>query len=268
MTDKYDIMGMMTGYRDLIVMNHIVTGKDDNLVKDIPVQYRILAERMPHYIQYQYQNLIKWLGYFKGKLPSDVHGTDLLPLYVKGLGERNKFCWFDVNMKEWCSFAMGKVVMDVGYGSGFYSRLFCKCTNKGDSVYGIEKDDVADYVKKNIPLPDNFIRLDMGEVKNLSKGFDVIFLSEVLHGRTPEQIKTMVMTYAKHLRNDGIVVINELNQDTALGRLFSINMTVHNKGGKLYSEQEIKSILGFKSIEVYRTSEYHWTMGGRPNVNP
>lgn len=233
---------------------------DASFIECIPTHLYTIAKELPNYIMYQAANMRKWISCFdKGLGFGDVHGTSMLPLYVKGLVERNQYIWSGTDFNSWAAFAKGKKILDVGFGGGFYARKFCEL-NPDLKVYGVEKRDVADYVMKNIVMPDNFIILNMEEIKNLGPTYDVIFFSEVFHGRSVEQIKTMLGTYRSLLNEKGQIFINELWNETPLGDLFSMNMLIHGKDGRLYTQREMGRIAEDARLIAlsHKSTKYHW----------
>lgn len=259
-----ETLTIMTGYRELLVMERIAKGTRLNVEFDetIPTHLYTLANKMPYYIRYQAMNMRKWINCFDNDAEfTDVHGTDMLPLYVRGLDERNKFIWEDVNFNAWASFVEGKTVLDVGFGAGFYSSKFCDL-NPGSNVYGVEKKDVAQFVLKYMNMPDNFKILDIDYVYDLGPIFDVIFFSEVFHGRSIAKITEMLDMYRGLLKPDGQIFINELWHNTPLGNLFSMNMLIHGKDGRLYTQKEMGRITqdaGYLAF-THKSTKYHWLL--------
>ncbi len=269
--DKDKVCQSILGYRDTALLGYIFaentefTSEKLALLKRYwPVESQELF-KLSHYIQYQIGNVMSWLQlqgrYESGKPYINVHidKPGMLKNYILGLTERNRLIWKDENMEEILSFAQGKKVLDYGYGGGFYADYFCKIA---EEVCGIEQHDVADYVNNYIILPDKFKDITLDD-KNYKQYFDVIFISEVLHGDSPEEIMGMMEYIKPMLKPGGMLVVNELWQDTVLGKLFDIQMKLHTKGGRLYSPEELGHIIGYpKGFVTERGFKYHFMLKG------
>ncbi len=269
--DKDKVLQSILGYRDTALLGYIFaentefTSEKLALLKRYwPVESHELF-KLSHYIQYQVGNVMKWLQlqgiYESGKPIVNVHThtPEMLNNYILGLTERNRLIWKDEDMDEVLSFAQGKKVLDYGYGGGFYTSYFCKIA---EEVCGIEQPDVAEYVNDYIMLPDTFKDISL-DVPDYEQYFDVIFISEVLHGDSPEEIMGMLEWIKVMLKPGGLLVVNELWQDTVLGKLFDIQMKLHTTGGRLYSPQELGNIIGYpKGFVTERGFKYHYMLKG------
>lgn len=151
-------------------------------------------------------------------------------------------------------------MMDIGGGSGVYSiqvvkanphmiatvldlEAVCQVAEEYIKRYGLE-----DKVKTK---PLDFFRED------IPKGYDVAFLSLILHDYNEEKGIALLKKIYNSLSNDGVVVISEwLLNDEKTGppasALMGLNMIIETYGGKNYSYAEIVDMLkqaGFKRAE-------------------
>ena len=151
-------------------------------------------------------------------------------------------------------------VMDVGGGSGAYSMEFVTRKNEiRATVFDLpnvvpitrqfvdkegfsEKIKIVagDYVKDNLPL-----------------GFDLVFLSAILHSNPIDVNQELIIKCHKSLNRDGKIMIQDwiMNDERTLpvtGAVFAVNMLVGTGGGDCYTEQEVSGMLqraGFNNIE-------------------
>jgi hypothetical protein len=82
----------------------------------------------------------------------------------------------------------------------------------------------------------------------LPQGFDVIWISQVLHQEAPADALLLIKKAVASLPSGGLLAIQEflLNDDRkgpASSALFALNMLVNTKGGQAYTFQEMAEIL-------------------------
>jgi hypothetical protein len=80
----------------------------------------------------------------------------------------------------------------------------------------------------------------------LPTGYDLVFLSAIIHMNSPEQNITLIKKASRTLNKGGRVVISDFIMDDdriapAFGALFALNMLVNTKFGDTYTESEIKN---------------------------
>ncbi|MFH0866577.1 MAG: methyltransferase [Bacteroidota bacterium] len=141
-----------------------------------------------------------------------------------------------------------KRVLDVGGGSGFYAMAFTDARKKiTATVYDLPNV---------LPITKNFIRQHGFEKKvdtfagdynlnDLPKGYDLIFISAVVHINSYRDNVKLMKKCVKALNPGGTVVIQDhiMNEDRAApapGAMFALNMLVGTDEGDTYTETEIK----------------------------
>jgi predicted transcriptional regulator/precorrin-6B methylase 2 len=140
-------------------------------------------------------------------------------------------------------------VLDVGGGSGAYSFAFVKAKKGLKSViYDLPK--VVPLTQKYIEseglsssvetMTGNYLTDDLGS------GYDMMFLSAVIHSNSAEENKLLFKKCAAGLNEGGkLVVLDQvMNEDRTKpfgGALFALNMLVGTANGDTYTESEIKS---------------------------
>lgn len=150
-------------------------------------------------------------------------------------------------------------ILDIGGGSGCYSMEFI---NRKNSIKATVYDlpNVTPISKKIIKKEGytNNISIYEGDytTDNLPKGFDLIFLSAVIHSNSYETNKNLVEKCYNSLNPNGKIIIqdwimNESKTEPLQGAVFSINMLVGVKEGDCFSENEVTEWLknaGCKNI--------------------
>ena len=150
-------------------------------------------------------------------------------------------------------------MLDVGGGSGAFSMEFI--TRKPEieaTVFDlphvvpitrefIQKEGYADRIKT---CAGDYT------VDELPAGFDLVFLSAILHSNSLDANRNLVKKCFNALNQNGLIVIQDWIMDNdrihpAAGAIFSINMLVGTDAGDCYTEQEVTDMLhdaGFQHI--------------------
>jgi len=150
-------------------------------------------------------------------------------------------------------------VLDVGGGSGAFSMAF---VHAKDSI----KATVFD-LPDVVPLTRNYIeqagltnKVDTSAgdylTDDLGSGYDLVFLSAIVHSNSPDENRKLLRKCARALRSGGQVVVQDfiMNEDRtspAHGALFALNMLVATEAGDTFTETEVQSWLeeaGFADI--------------------
>jgi SAM-dependent methyltransferase len=138
-------------------------------------------------------------------------------------------------------------VLDVGGGSGCFAMEFLR-RKPGLQAAIFDLPNVLP-ISKKIIRDEGFsgrIGLYSGDYKtdDLPGGFDLVFLSAIIHSNTAESNQALVKKCYHALNPNGRIVIqdwimNESKTEPVQGALFSINMLVGVEGGDCYSEREV-----------------------------
>jgi SAM-dependent methyltransferase len=152
-----------------------------------------------------------------------------------------------------------KSVLDIGGGSGAYSMEFI--SRKPDIKATVfDLPNVVPITKKFLEKESFSHNINMHEgdytTDTLPAGFDLAFLSAVIHSNSLEVNQDLVKKCFDALNNNGIIVIQDwiMNNDRTLplsGAVFAINMLVGTESGDCFTEQEVIEMLdiaGFKNI--------------------
>ena len=150
-------------------------------------------------------------------------------------------------------------ILDVGGGSGCYCMAFLgRKPELKTVVFDLPK---VIPISKKIVEKEGFsgrIEHHVGnyETDELPKGFDLVFLSAIIHSNSYETNSKLVKKCHRSLNPNGKIVIqdwimNEAKTEPVQGAIFSINMLVGVEGGDCYSENEVSTWLidaGFSDI--------------------
>ncbi|MDR3653637.1 MAG: methyltransferase [Paludibacter sp.] len=152
-----------------------------------------------------------------------------------------------------------KTILDIGGGSGAYSMEF---VSKKPEI----KATVFD-LPNVVPITQKFINQEGFSTKiqtytgdytidDLPKGFDIVFLSAIIHSNSLEVNQYLIKKCYNALNKNGKILIqdwimnNDRTQPTA-GAIFAINMLVGTEAGDCFTEKEVTDMLvvaGFKNI--------------------
>jgi hypothetical protein len=82
----------------------------------------------------------------------------------------------------------------------------------------------------------------------LPKGFDVAWLSHILHGESPESCRSILEKTAAGLNPGGLLLVHEFILDDSgtsplFPALFSLNMLVATEGGRSYTREELEEMM-------------------------
>ena len=152
-----------------------------------------------------------------------------------------------------------KSILDIGGGSGAYSMEFVA---REPEI----KATIFD-LPNVIPITERFldkegfsnkIKTHAGDYTRheLPKGFDLVFLSAIIHSNSLEINRELINKCFHSLNENGKIVIQDwiMNDDRTQpisGAVFAINMLVGTEAGDCYTEREISEILtgaGFVNI--------------------
>lgn len=150
-------------------------------------------------------------------------------------------------------------VLDVGGGSGCFCMAFLK--RKPELKTAIFDLPNVIPISKKIVENEGFsgkIEHYTGDYTKdeLPTGFDLVFLSAIIHSNSYETNQELVKKCYNSLNRNGKIVIqdwimNDAKTEPAQGAIFSINMLVGVEGGDCYSENEVNTWLenaSFKDI--------------------
>ena len=142
-------------------------------------------------------------------------------------------------------------VLDVGGGSGCFSMAFLN--RKPELKAAVFDLPNVVPISRNIIEKEGFAgRIEYFEgdytTDDLPRGFDLVFLSAIIHSNSFETNQKLVQKCYYSLNPNGKIIIqdwimNDAKTAPVQGAIFSINMLVGVEGGDCYSEKEVKTWL-------------------------
>jgi 16S rRNA G966 N2-methylase RsmD len=150
-------------------------------------------------------------------------------------------------------------VLDIGGGSGAYSMEFVS-RKDGLEAAVFDLPNVVPITKKFLEKEGfrDTVKTYAGDytTDNLPGGFDMVFLSAVIHSNSLEVNRDLIRKCFGALNRNGRIVIQDwiMNSDRTQptqGAVFAINMLVGTESGDCFTEPEVSEMMsdaGFKDI--------------------
>ena len=145
-------------------------------------------------------------------------------------------------------------LLDLGGGPGTYAIQFCLAhPGLAATIFDLPTTKPfaeATVTRFGLPFePQGRVAFHPGDytTDDLPGGFDLAWLSQILHGEAPASAARVVRRAADALAPGGVLVVHEfLLSDEAAGpefaALFSLNMLLGTAGGQAYSEGEVRGM--------------------------
>ncbi|MBE0643316.1 MAG: methyltransferase domain-containing protein [Bacteroidetes bacterium] len=151
----------------------------------------------------------------------------------------------DVNLIDFHDAAR---VLDVGGGSGAFTMAMIKV--KQDLVATVfDLPGIIPITRRYIEEAGLTHRIDTvaGDylVDELPSGYDIVFLSAIVHSNAPEENALLIRKCAAALNPGGVVIVQDFIMDDDRvhpphGALFSLNMLVATERGDTFTEGEVR----------------------------
>jgi ubiquinone/menaquinone biosynthesis C-methylase UbiE len=142
-----------------------------------------------------------------------------------------------------------KRVLDVGGGSGAFSMAFAGA-KKGITATVFDLPNVMPLAEKYVKQGKFTSEIDyrVGDYlkDDLGKGYDLVFLSAIIHSNSERENQLLLKKCARALNSNGqLVVVDFVMDEDRLnpqhGAFFALNMLVGTRSGDTYTESEIRS---------------------------
>jgi SAM-dependent methyltransferase len=140
-------------------------------------------------------------------------------------------------------------LLDIGGGSGAFSMAFVRA-GAGISAVVFDLPSVVHLTRSYVEsegfaaqiavVPGDYLRNDLGS------GFDLVFLSAIVHSNSDAQNRLLIRKAAAALEPGGRVVVvdwimTDDRTEPVAGALFALNMLVGTEAGDTFTEAEIRS---------------------------
>ena len=243
--------------RALAAMGLLETRQDRYLLTDFSRRYlgRSSPDYLGHIIMHHHNLMASWT-----ELPASVRtGQPVRERVSYGEGGREAFLMGMFNLAMAIAPGLARDIdlsgrsglLDLGGGPGTYACQFCLANpSLKATVFDLPgTEPFARKVAERFGLGD---RVDFvgGDFLSdpLPGGFDVVWMSQILHAHSPEECALMVDKAARALTPGGLIFIHEFILDDAgqgptHAALFSLNMLLGTQGGQSYAEGELRGML-------------------------
>lgn len=156
-------------------------------------------------------------------------------------------------------------MLDLGGGAGTYSVAFCE-TNPHLRATLIDLAPAVALARDRIraaALGDRVrvIEADF-ETAEIPGTYDLVWVSNLIHGRGPEANRDLIRRLSRRLRPDGELAIHDIVLDEdrtrpARGAVFSVHMLLNTGDGRCYTFEEIRGWLDAAGLRAVRRTERH-----------
>ena len=154
-------------------------------------------------------------------------------------------------------------LLDLGGGPGSYAIQFCQANPQlTATVYDLPT--TRPFAEKTIAafgLGDRitFVAGDFIS-DDVPGGFDVAWLSHILHGQGPDECAVILQQAVAALEPDGMLLVQEFILDDTMDgplfpALFSLNMLLGTEQGRAYSQEQLEAMLTAAGIGSLRRLE-------------
>jgi SAM-dependent methyltransferase len=157
----------------------------------------------------------------------------------------------------------GMRVLDVGGGSGAFAMAFVRA-RKNLTATVFDLPQVLPLTERYVSAEGLLERIDLvaGDytTDELPAGYDLVFLSAIIHSNSPDENRTLFGKCARALNPKGYLVVqdfimDENRTDPPAGALFALNMLVGTASGDTYRESELRDWMNEAGLSDINTVE-------------
>ena len=154
-------------------------------------------------------------------------------------------------------------LLDLGGGPGTYAIHFCQ-TNPQLTATVYDLPTTRPFAEKTVAafgLTDRIAFTDGDFISDdVPRGFDVAWLSHILHGEGPEGCAVILQRAVAALQPGGLLLVQEFILDDSMDgpifpALFSLNMLLNTPQGQAYSQGQLEAMLHAAGVSSIRRME-------------
>jgi SAM-dependent methyltransferase len=152
-------------------------------------------------------------------------------------------------------------VLDVGGGSGAYAMAFVRACD-GITATVFDLPPVTPLTRRYVEAEGLSDKVEVVEgdanVDELPRGYDLVFMSQLLHSNSAEENEALIANGAASLNAGGRLVVQDFVVDEGRAGpprpvIFALNMLVATEAGDTYTESEIRGWMGAAGLrEIQR----------------
>ena len=191
--------------------------------------------------------------------PRDERTIEEMEDFIRGMENVSRRTSLEVADKV--DFTNAERLLDLGGGPGTAALAFARA-NVGLECVVFDLDGPVVIARQQIQQAgmEDRVTTRVGDflVDDLGEGFDVVYISNIIHQLSPTETRMLLEKARQALVQGGRVLIKDFFlEDSRIAppwaAQFSVNMLVHTEGGKSYTFTEIGDLLaqtGFSSLET------------------
>ena len=208
-----------------------------------------------------------WINLDKS-VQTGMPAKDFMPITTEDEGERESFLMAMFNIaRQQADLVAGafdlsgcRRLLDLGGGPGAYAIYFCRHNPDLKAVI-FDRPTTESFARATIKRFELTNRVDFvgGDfnVDDLPGNFDAVWLSQILHGESPEQAVKLVQRAAETLVSGGMMGIQEFILDDdrrgpSQPALFALNMLLQTPGGQSYTQKELTKMMAESGLKDIR----------------
>ena len=160
----------------------------------------------------------------------------------------------------------GMRILDVGGGSGAFAVAFVRAKEKVTATI-FDLPHVLPLTAEYVRVQQLSERIDYvaGDYTRdpLPSGYDLVFLSAIIHSNPPEENGKLIRKCAGALNPGGAVVVQDFIMDESRtqppgGAFFALNMLVNTAAGDTYTESEVREWMKDAGLSDITKRETPW----------
>lgn len=157
-------------------------------------------------------------------------------------------------------------ILDVGGGSGAYAMAFVRA-RQGISAVVLDLPNVIPLTREYLSREglSDLVETVVGDYEkdDLGTGFDVVFISAIIHSNSPHLNRELIRKGVDALNPSGQLVVQDFIMDEdrtgpPFGTLFALNMLVGTQSGDTYTESEVRGWMEKAGLDRIMRTDTHF----------